>query len=74
MNFLSSADLNERLAGIAALDELIDLQGETYEAKVQRSSNGFRVILGKVWDVETARQAAAALAHLSRLGGVLTNR
>ncbi|KAJ8906325.1 hypothetical protein NDN08_002818 [Rhodosorus marinus] len=74
MNFLSSADMNERLAGIAALDELIDLQGETYEAKVQRSSNGFRVILGKVWDVETARQAAAALGHLSRLGGVLTNR
>lgn len=57
----SSSNQAERFAGIAALDELLDLDGEDYRSRVQRTYNGLRVILTKVrW--------AAVLPGRSRLG------
>lgn len=44
----SSPNQAERFAGIAALDELLDLDGEDYRSRVQRTYNGLRVILTKV--------------------------
>lgn len=44
----SSLNQAERFAGIAALDELLDLDGEDYRSRVQRTYNGLRVILTKV--------------------------
>ena len=44
----SSPNQAERFAGIAALDELLDLDGEDYRSRVQRTYNGLRVILDRV--------------------------
>jgi len=45
----SSPNQAERFAGIAALDELFDLDGEDYRSRVQRTYNGLRVILDRVY-------------------------
>lgn len=53
----SSPNQAERFAGIAALDELLDLEGEDYRSRVQRTYNGLRVILTKVcWAVVSSGQ------------------
>eukprot|EP00170_Pyropia_yezoensis_P001864 contig_7966_g1868 len=70
----SSPNQAERFAGIAALDELLDLDGEDYRSRVQRTYNGLRVILTKLWDIETPRRAARILKRLAAVSGVLTTR
>eukprot|EP00168_Porphyra_purpurea_P002178 TRINITY_DN1254_c0_g1_i5.p1 TRINITY_DN1254_c0_g1~~TRINITY_DN1254_c0_g1_i5.p1 ORF type:complete len:2806 (-),score=579.71 TRINITY_DN1254_c0_g1_i5:1523-9940(-) len=70
----SSPNQAERFAGIAALDELLDLDGEDYRSRVQRTYNGLRVILDRLWDIETPRRAARVLQRLAGVSGVLTTR
>ncbi|GJQ13147.1 hypothetical protein GpartN1_g4938.t1 [Galdieria partita] len=44
-NLLSSNDLLERVTGVVCLSCLIDLQGEPYREKVQRTYNGLRTVI-----------------------------
>jgi len=47
-NLLSSKDLQERVTGVVCLNCLLDLHGEPYREKVQRTYNGLRTVIQSI--------------------------
>lgn len=48
INLVSSPDVRERIAAVVCLDVLMDLKGESYREKIQRTHNGLRSVLQNV--------------------------
>eukprot|EP00871_Galdieria_phlegrea_P006008 jgi/Galph1/895/GphlegSOOS_G5664.1 len=61
INLVSSTDVRERISAVVCLDALIDLRGESYREKVQRTYNGLRSVLQ---NVERCLPSAAAVEKL----------
>eukprot|EP00741_Cyanophora_paradoxa_P013833 tig00020710_g13353.t1 len=68
---VNSADTYEKIGGIMAIDELIDVDCEENANNIARFANYLRNILPNS-DEKTVLYAAKALGHLARTGGALT--
>eukprot|EP01135_Chromosphaera_perkinsii_P003113 Nk52_evm2s236 gene=Nk52_evmTU2s236 len=71
MNLVHSSDVSEKLGGIMAIDELIDIEGESNATKISRFANYLRIVLPG-GDPQVMTSAAKALGHLALAGGTLT--
>ncbi|KAJ5074525.1 serine/threonine-protein kinase mtor [Anaeramoeba ignava] len=69
--FVNSTDINEKLGGVIAIDELIDVRGEDNALKMTRFSNYLRHVLATN-DPAIMKTAAKTLSHLAKVGGALT--
>ncbi|EME32349.1 serine/threonine-protein kinase ATR [Galdieria sulphuraria] len=47
-NLVNSSDVRERIAAVVCLDVLMELRGESYREKIQRTHNGLRSVLQNV--------------------------
>lgn len=61
INLVNSSDVRERIAAVVCLDVLLDLRGESYREKIQRTHNGLRSVLQ---NVERCVPSAAAAEKL----------
>ncbi|KAJ3318282.1 phosphatidylinositol kinase- protein kinase tor1, partial [Blyttiomyces sp. JEL0837] len=68
---IHSNDVNDKIAGIVAIDKLIDFDGEENTTKITRFSNYLRVVLPGN-DMQISILAAKALGRLAQAGGTLT--
>ena len=71
MSLVHSAEVSEKLGGILAIDELIDIEGESNATKISRFANYLRIVLPGV-DPQVMAAASKALGHLALAGGTLT--
>ena len=72
-SLIQSADTNEQMGGLYAIDGLIDVSSEDDEAKVIRFSNYLRnFFVQPTSSIETLEMASKTLGHLARAGGTLT--
>ena len=71
-SFIQSSDSFERLGGVYALDNLVDLEGVESSVKFARYTQALKTVLrGK--DINPMQPAAVALGKLCRPGGALTS-
>ncbi|BFZ53909.1 phosphatidylinositol kinase-related protein kinase tor1 [Savitreella phatthalungensis] len=68
---IHSNDICDKLGAIAAIDKLIDIDGEEGNTKITRFANYLRIVLPGN-DVQAMSMAAKALGRLAVSGGVLT--
>ena len=68
---VNSDVVDEKLGGIGAIDQLIDLESEDNSTKITRFANYLRMSLPNS-SVPVMEAAAKALGHLARAGGTLT--
>ena len=68
---VKSADPNEKLGGIYAMDALVDVECEESSTFITRFANYLRQLL-PCNDVGTMIMASAVLGHLAQVGGTLT--
>jgi FKBP12-rapamycin complex-associated protein len=71
LGLINSVNTSEKLAGIAAIDELLDLESEENANKIARFADLLRLCLPHT-DGDVMEKAAKALGHLARAGGALT--
>eukprot|EP00854_Cymbomonas_tetramitiformis_P013611 gene13611-16092_t len=71
-SMVNSSNPDEKLGGIYAIDELIDVQLGENATKISRFANYLRDIFQPNIDTATMIAAAQALGHLVRAGGALT--
>ena len=77
-DLVNSADVHEKLGGIAVIDELIEVSqktSETNETMIIRFANAFRILFQQSTshsDPVVLAMASKALGHLARAGGALT--
>ena len=70
-DLVNSGDRMEKVAGVLAIDELLDVDCEENASKVSRLQNFLRILLPST-DVAVARLAAACMGRLACVGGTLT--
>lgn len=69
----NSADVEEKLAGIALIDELIDLKTSIQETMLARFANIFRTLFQQQnQELVVLEAAAVSIGHLAQAGGALT--
>lgn len=68
---VNSTDYHEKIGGIMAIDELIDIDGEDNTTKITRFANYLRIVLPGI-DPQVSALAAKALGRLAMAGGTLT--
>eukprot|EP00736_Rhodelphis_marinus_P007859 Rmarinus@m.12108 len=71
-DLVHSSEAHDRMGGLIAIDELIDLDCEENATKITRFANYLRMILPNAHDRATLERASRALGHLARAGGTLT--
>ncbi|CAK0859513.1 unnamed protein product [Prorocentrum cordatum] len=72
-DLVSSAETHERIGGIMAIDELIEVPCEDNETKIIRFANYLRMVFQQpVVETPTLTYASRALGHLARAGGTVT--
>jgi FKBP12-rapamycin complex-associated protein len=74
-DLVNSADVHEKLGGIAVIDELIEVKSEVNETMIIRFANAFRILFQQSTshsDPIVLAMASKALGHLARAGGALT--
>jgi len=73
-DLVNSADVHEKLGGIALIDELIEVRSEVNETMIIRFANAFRILFqqSSSSDPIVLASASKALGHLARAGGALT--
>eukprot|EP01043_Picozoa_sp_COSAG02_P082356 COSAG02_NODE_20602_length_823_cov_1.395028_1_plen_253_part_10 len=70
LEHVSSSTTNDKLAGIAAIDELIDVESDENATKIIRFAEMLRMCLPHT-EAVVMDKAARALGHLARAGGTL---
>lgn len=71
-DLVSSAEAHERIGGIMAIDELIEVPCEDNETKIIRFANYLRMVFQQTSaETSTLVQASRALGHLARAGGTV---
>ena len=70
LEHVKSSTTNDKLAGIAAIDELIDLESDENATKINRFAVYLRMCLPHT-EAVVMDKAASALGHLARAGGTL---
>lgn len=68
---VNSNDYHEKIGGIMAIDELIDIDGEDNTTKITRFANYLRIVLPGI-DPQVSVLASKALGRLAMAGGTLT--
>ncbi|CAE8625646.1 unnamed protein product [Polarella glacialis] len=72
-DLVSSDEAHEKIGGIMAIDELIEVPCEDNETKTIRFANYLRMVFQQpVMEASTLMQASRALGHLARAGGSVT--
>jgi len=72
-DLVTSVETHEKIGGIMAIDELIEVQCEDNETKIIRFVNYLRIIFQQPsLETSTLTQASRALGHLARTGGPVT--
>jgi len=72
-DLVSSSENHEKLGGIAAIDELMEVPCEDNETKIIRFANHLRMIFQQpAVDTQVLIQASRVLGHLVRAGGSVT--
>lgn len=70
LEHVKSSTTNDKLAGIAAIDELIDVDSDENATKINRFAEMLRMCLPHT-EAVVMDKAARALGHLARAGGTL---
>jgi FKBP12-rapamycin complex-associated protein len=70
LEHVKSSTTNDKLAGIAAIDELIDVESDENATKINRFAVYLRMCLPHT-EAVVMDKAASALGHLARAGGTL---